>query len=145
MKNTVVKAFYILAVILVLCNLIFCMRDSFIIRIDDLPAGVKTAQSVSPNGTRVLNVYTVDNSFGTAVRVALQKNGNAKEQNIYWQVKTDRSQIEWMDENNVSINGVVVNIGMNGIYDCRRGLSILREGSMEGSFNEKIVLPEIRK
>lgn len=142
MKKAVLKILYIFAAAVVLCNLICCMRDNFILDMEELPSGTPTEIFVSPSGNRVLTVYLVKNSFGTAVRAALTENGKTDGRNVYWQVSTDRSEVHWLDEGNVSVNDVVINVGMGGSYDCRRGLSIIQEGSMEGGFDPLAKTPD---
>lgn len=130
MKTYFFRALYTIAAVLMLVNMILSIRDSVNVSIDELPQGQKVYSVNSPDGLKTLNIYSVGNSLGNAVRGELYYGNETR--NVYWQTGLDNVESMWLDDTSVSINGVVLNVVGGADYDCRRGYSIFLEGSIEG-------------
>ncbi len=139
MKKIALITLYGLAALVLLSNLVFVVRDSLVVQIEDLPEGQQVGAVKSPDGRKTLKLYSVKNSLGSAVRAEVVEKGKIA-RNVYWQVDTDRTDAYWLNRRAVIINGVTIDVGAGDSYDCRSGLSILREGSIKGEFDEP--LPE---
>ncbi|WP_035186095.1 DUF5412 family protein [Alteribacter aurantiacus] len=78
------------------------------------------AESTSPDGTYTINAY-LNNEHATAPFTVLGElvfnNEKKRSKKIYWD-KTDRGQIEWMDNTTVVINGVKIHLP-DETYDFR--------------------------
>ncbi len=87
--------------------------------ISNLPTGELITESTSPNGEYTIKTYlcggnaTVDFSIRGELLI---KSKNP--QNIYWEYKTNKSIIKWLNNNTVVINGHEINLP-NGKYDWR--------------------------
>ena len=140
MRTKILKVVYLMAFLIVAINLVFIIRDNSNISMENLPVGEKLYSVDSPAGDKTLTVYCINNSFGTAIRADVKSAAGVR--NVYWQTGLDGVNSDWINNMTVDINGVVLNVEAGGKYDCRRGYSIFREGSIEGrgvegSFDEK--------
>lgn len=129
MKKKLLSFVYILCALVVIINTFFTVRDSLYFTMDDLPEGKEIYSVASPSGNKILTVYSIENSIGTAVRASVKRGKNTR--NLYWQTGLCEVDSGWLDENTVIINDVEINV-KKGSYDCRRGYSILSEGALEG-------------
>ena len=77
-----------------------------------LPEGTKIETLNSPNGNYTMNAYLIDGGSlsANAIRVEIINNENEKTKNIYYSYPEDVIIFEWMDNDNVIINGVKLNI-----------------------------------
>lgn len=136
MKKVFLTIVYVLTAVVLFGNLFFLARDNFVVKIENLPEGEQVSGVASPNGKKMLKLYSVQNSLGTAVRAEVSENGKAA-RNVYWQVDTDRTDAYWISNDAVIVNGVTVDVSAGDSYDCRGGLSILQEGSIKGDLAEE--------
>lgn len=77
--------------------------------------------SPSPNAAYTITAYR-NNGGATAdyaVLCAVKNNQTGKERNIYWNYHCDQADIRWLDDQTVSINGVVLDVRKDR-YDYRR-------------------------
>lgn len=128
MKNKAIISVYILALAVALINSVFTVRDSVHFSMSLLPEGTEIYCSSSPNGSKMLKLYKINNSLGKAIRGEIVTKDSSR--CIYWQTGIDDAEYSWRDEHTVIINGVPIN-AHKGAYDCRRGYSIFSEGSLE--------------
>ncbi|WP_100372325.1 DUF5412 domain-containing protein [Bacillus sp. FJAT-45037] len=80
--------------------------------------------STSPNGTYTINAYISDGGATTSYAVLGELVFNEKKKRpkkIYWQYRTEKAEIEWMDDQTVMINKVKLNLP-HETYDYRRGV-----------------------
>ncbi|MBP0723728.1 hypothetical protein J5Y03_00850 [Bacillus sp. RG28] len=85
------------------------------------PKGDFIEQSTSPKGTYTVKTFLINGGATTdfAVRGELIFNKNkSKCKNIYWEYHTSKSNIYWIDENTISINGHEISLPY-GKYDYR--------------------------
>ncbi len=79
------------------------------------------ATSDSPDASYTITAYL--NNGGTttdyAVLCAVKNNKTGKERNIYWNYHCQSSNIQWLDNKTVSINGVELDVTKD-LYDYRR-------------------------
>ena len=93
----------------------------------------KSAEFLSPEGDKKIEVYLVRNSLGVAVRAQyLPTDESLLPRNIYWQTDTDLTDVVWQSNRHVNINGVVINVDGGYAYDSRKGASIFRSGALGG-------------
>lgn len=129
MKKTIfLKIYYFIALILVVVECFFIVKSTTAVDINDLPKGDFQFENVSPNGEIKLKVYKLENSICSSVRVAAEIEGETS--NVYWQTHEENMDVLWLNDSEVLINGVLLNVQEGGSYDCRSGLSIFTEGSV---------------
>lgn len=131
-KNRIFEAYYFITLAIVIVNSIFFVKDSFFFSMNDLPSGSLQYSVSSPNNKFSVSVYKVENNLGTAVRVEAVKTDRKKykARNIFWQTDITDVTLQWIDGDVIIINEVPINIADGGYYDCRRGMSIMTEGSI---------------
>ncbi len=125
--KTALRIFYAVTAIVVIFNTVFLIKDGIYFDINKLPAGTLAGSTVSPDGSKTLNVYEIDNSVGCAVRGEIVENGKAK--NVYWQTDIEGVSFYFSDDNAVTIGSVSLDLKKGDVYDCRRGVSLFQEGS----------------
>lgn len=101
--------------------LIVCLLFLVIGCLSRLPTGTLIKSSVSPNGTYVVNAYLCDGgaTVDQAIRAEAVHVETGKSRNIYWQYHAYDAQIEWLDDNVVTVNGITLNV-MHDMYDYRK-------------------------
>ena len=85
-----------------------------------LPKGEFMYGVESPNGEYTVNAYLCNGgaTVAYAVRGEVVNNETGKKRNIYWDYKIKTAEIEWINNDVVSINGHVLNIHTDS-YDYR--------------------------
>ena len=85
-----------------------------------LPHGEFMYEVESPNGEYTVNAYLCNGgaTVAYAVRGEVVNNETGKKRNIYWDYKIKTAEIEWINNDVVSINGHVLNIHTDS-YDYR--------------------------
>ena len=85
-----------------------------------LPQGEFMCGVESPNGEYTVNAYLCNGgaTVAYAVRGEVVNNETGKKRNIYWDYKLKTAEIEWINNDVVSINGHVLNIHTDS-YDYR--------------------------
>lgn len=79
-------------------------------------------KSVSPDGEYKINIYLQNGgaTTGYAVLCVLHKNNDVNPiRNIYWNYPCDKAEIEWVDNDTVIINGVIIDDVFKDKYDWR--------------------------
>lgn len=87
----------------------------------NLPKGEYITKSTSPNGEYTIKLYLCsgNSTVDFSVRGELIINSFIKKKkNIYWQYKTDESNITWITKQRVLINGTEIKVP-DGKYDWR--------------------------
>ena len=130
-KTAAFKIFYIAALFMTLVNIFFFVKDSFFFKMSDLPTGKLIATLDSSNGVGTLSMYRVENSLGSAIRVQYNDSAGKEHTNVFWQTDIDIADMEWVNDENIMVNNIMINVAKGGYYDCRRGMSIMTEGSIE--------------
>lgn len=74
----------------------------------------------SPDGKYTISAYLNNGGATTdyAVLCSVRNNETEKEKNIYWNYNCSEAQIDWTDEDTVTINGVKLNVTKD-TYDYR--------------------------
>lgn len=85
-----------------------------------LPTGEYLTEETSPDGSYTLKAYVSSTSLSAdAVRGELVFNKrNGKTKNIYWNYRESTANIEWLDNQTVSINGHTLEVP-NEKFDFR--------------------------
>lgn len=75
----------------------------------------------SPNGKYTVTAYLNNGGATTSYAVlgVLKNNETNKEKNIYWQYKTEKANMEWINDNTIEINGRELNVEKD-VYDYRK-------------------------
>lgn len=78
-------------------------------------------ESTSPNGTYTVITYLNNGGATTDYSVLgiVKNNKNDKTKNIYWEYHCDKSDMKWINDETIKINGKTLNVN-NDIYDFRR-------------------------
>lgn len=134
MKNICFKILYVITAVVVIVELALTVKGSLFTDIADLPVGELSYSAVSPSGEKYMNVYQVKNNLGTAVRGEIVTPDNSH--NIFWQTDIETVDVYWVDEQNIVINGIMLNCDDTFGYDCRRGYSLFDDGALEQNFME---------
>ena len=129
-KGILFLCFYILAFLVMIINSVYIVVNNVFLDISDVPNGTKHESFISPDGTMVLEVYLVESKMGNAVRVT--KTENNKTENIFWQTNASKATVTWplSNDERVMINGIVLDLTKDEIYDCRSMRSIFNDGLM---------------
>ncbi len=127
-KNIFIYIYFFTALLVVLVNSFFLIKDNFFINIENVPNGVYEYSEFSPDGKIELRVYNVDLTIGNCVRISETKNNNTR--NIFWQTGADRVTIKWKNKNDVVINGIELDLNNGEFFDCRSISSIFNDGYM---------------
>ena len=114
------------AVIVILINVAFTVRDAFFYSLDNLPTGTHIRddylQEILFSEGHLLKVYQVNATkhSPSAVRVEYYNDKTEERKTIYWQIGTEETMIYWHEDNTsmVTINGVPINFETE-VYDCR--------------------------
>ena len=125
---TVVSYSFDFAFLVILINVVYLVLDNVYIDISDVPSGEYITSYSSADGETVLKVYKVETAIGNAIRVSKTKN-NVTE-NIFWQANSSSANVYWAGKNIVIINGIVLNISEDEVYDSRSMRSIFNDGLM---------------
>ncbi len=132
MKNILFKLVYIVTAAVVLVEGIIGIKNELFTDIADLPKGKKLYSIAAPSGDRAMNIYVVSNNLGDAIRGEIVT--DKETYNIFWQTGIDNVNAYWADDKNVIINNVAINSDDTFGYDCRRGISLFDEGTLEQNF-----------
>lgn len=136
MKNIGFKILYVFTAIVMIIEIGFSVKESLFTDISELPPGVISYSITSPTGSKKLNIYTVKNNFGCAVRGEIENDN--KSHNIFWQTGIEEVTASWLDDETVLINEIPLNADDTFGYDCRRGYSLFDEGSLDENFTRSI-------
>ena len=130
MKSKVITAvIYVIAAVITILNTVFGMAESLFPNLDKLPKGNSVYSSISPDGKSELKVYTVSNSVGDAVRGEVSYKGkNVK--NVYWETDVIFDSAEWIGNDVIRINDILLDMKSDDVYDSRRGVSLFRSGAL---------------
>ncbi|AMA74780.1 hypothetical protein ACH33_14585 [Aneurinibacillus sp. XH2] len=87
----------------------------------NLPKGDFIKKVDSPDKNYTIQMYIVNGgaTVSTAVRGELITNKKGTKKNIYWDYKTSDTNVKWLDNDTVSINGHEINVEKD-VYDFRR-------------------------
>ena len=121
---------YVFALAITLVNVFFTVKSSLFADINKLPQGEILYTVSSPSGDKAINVYCVENSLGSAVRAELETDG--KLINVFWQTGIDSVEVSWTNDDVAVINSIPLDVCHGGFYDCRNGVSLFKEGALEG-------------
>lgn len=147
MKNSFgFKFLYIVTVLVMIINVAFELHSSLFFDISDLPKGTLSSSVTSPDGKAVVNIYTLKNTIGSAVRgeAVTENNGKVSVRNIFWQTDLENADIKWANSHTAIINGVYINLYKGDTYDCRRGTSLFQEGALEGGAADSIAPEKVK-
>ncbi len=127
-KGKIFQIYYLIALIVILVNSVFLVKDNFFINIESVPDGVYQDTSFSPDESIELKVYKIELPVGNSVRVTETKDG--KTRNIFWQTGVKKAKIKWKNDEVVIINGIDLNLEDGEYFDCRSISSIFNDGLM---------------
>ena len=128
MRKRVLFAIYYIVVFLVCAvNCFYMLKSTLFFDISSLPKGKYCYSVESPDGEIILNVYKVENNICSSVRIEAVKSEEKK--NIFWQTNADTVDLVWLNQDEISVNNMLINVAEGGTYDCRQGTAIFMEGS----------------
>ncbi|GAA0675143.1 DUF5412 family protein [Clostridium cadaveris] len=114
------KFFVILTSLFIILSSIFFINKYLNSRILNLPDGELIEESTSPNGKYTIKTYLCDGNATVDFSVRAELLTNSKNpKNIYWEYKTNKSKIKWLNNTTVIINGHKLKLP-NDIYDWRK-------------------------
>lgn len=115
--------------LIVLCSLIGLMcfivfiscMNYFFFSMYHLPEGELMDTVYSPDESYIINSYLTDGgaTVASSVRCEVVTVSTGQRRNIYWQYRCKTSEIVWIDETTVSINGKELNV-ITDSYDWRK-------------------------
>ena len=130
-KNSLYIIVYILTFAVTAVNLSYAIKGSLFSDINSLPEGNMVSCTLSPKKDRKINVYVVKNALGEAVRAECS-DSEGKTENVFWQTGISKVDVYWQGNTIAVINGIPIDVGHGGYYDCRRGKSLFQSGAIEG-------------
>ena len=105
---------------LVVLGVIVCVIVyHFFFSMNNLPSGELIFSAESPNGQYTINLYLVNGGATTDYAVRGELCDGKQTKNIYWQYHEHRSNVSWIGEHEVEINGITLDV-RSDIYDWRR-------------------------
>jgi hypothetical protein len=113
------KALIILTIIafaVTIFNTVGMVFDTFFYTMEDLPKGTFCDTDTSPDGTKVVNAYVIENPLGNAVRCEVVEGGETR--NFFWKVGAESANVQFTDNDRVYINGDYYYY--KGTYDSRK-------------------------
>lgn len=114
------KKFLFIPIIILILSLIFCINNYLNSRIFNLPVGTFINESTSPDGIYTIKTYLCSGNATVDFSVRGELLTNSKNpKNIYWEYKTNKAKIKWLNNDTVSINGHILKLP-NEIYDWRK-------------------------
>lgn len=116
-NNKLIRSLILLILIMLALNITSKLKYSMY----NLPKGEYITKSTSPNGEYTIKLYLCsgNSTVDFSVRGELITNSFIKKKkNIYWQYKTDESNITWITKQRVLINGTEIKVP-DGKYDWR--------------------------
>lgn len=114
------KNFFLISFIAILFISIFFINKYLNSRILNLPVGTLINESTSPDGKYTIKSYLCDGNATVDYSVRCELLTNSKNpKNIYWEYKTNKTLIKWLNNDTVSINGHNLKLP-NSIYDWRK-------------------------
>ena len=127
-KKILYYAFYSLALLVILVNSFFLIKDNYFINIESVPTGEFQYSNLSPDKATKLDVYFIDMPVGKSIRITETVNSNTR--NIFWQTGVENVKIRWKDNSTVIINGIDLDLSKEEYFDCRSISSIFNDGLM---------------
>lgn len=128
-KGTLFYLYYFLALVIIVANAVFLIKDNYFLDIESVPEGEFQFSEYSPKKSTILRVYTLDTTAGKkSVRVSeTSANGT---RNIFWQADVQDVEIVWKNDYIVLINDIDLNLREEEYFDCRSINSIFNDGEM---------------
>lgn len=127
-KGVLFYIYYGIALLVIIVNSFFLIKDNFFISIESVPEGTYQYSDFSPNKSTELKVYLIELPVGESIRISQTKDG--KTSNLFWEAGVSRAKIKWKNENHVEINGVDLDLKENETFDSRSISSIFNDGLM---------------
>lgn len=128
-KGILFYFYYFLALVIVIANAFFVIKDNFFLDIESVPAGEFQYSEYSPKMSRLLKVYTVDTGVGKK-SVRISETNEDGTHNIFWQSDVKDVKIVWKNDYVVIINDIDLNLRKEEYFDCRSINSIFNDGEM---------------
>lgn len=77
-----------------------------------LPKGENIETIISPDGLNTMNAYFIDGGTLSAnsIRVEMVNNEDGIAKNIYWGYRENEVSLEWLNNEYVVVNGIILNI-----------------------------------
>ena len=87
--------------------------------IDNLPTGELQTTSTSPDGKYEVKLYLYSGGATTGYYMRGELVEENKKKNIYWKCDEFRTEISWIDNHTVNINGKELDV-RHDVYDWRK-------------------------
>ena len=124
-----------LAIVVVIANIAFVIKDSFYYNLENLPTGTPIPYIVDEQGAiysfsdqkylfdqekggYYIRFYEVIADGKQGIRAEVCKDSTGERKTIYWQIGETANMISWEDYTVVTINGVTIDFSKD-VYDCR--------------------------
>lgn len=102
----------LLLIIAILAVTLYMFLETDLSELDGKGEPLQTVES--PSGEYSATAFRIDEggaTVGAQVRVAItSKDGNFSDVTVYWDLYSDTATIEWINENELTINGVKINL-----------------------------------
>ena len=99
---------------------LFVFSSCAAIGMKNLPEGELINSVYSPDKSHVINAYLVNGgaTVDFSVRCEVREVSSDDKRNIYWNYHCESAEVEWIDNETVSINSIILNIYKDS-YDWR--------------------------
>lgn len=96
----------------------------FFFSMSALPDGELIGEYPNSDRTRTVKIYLCGGNATTdfAIKGKIFENNNGKEKTIYWTYHESEANVQWLDDENIKINGKTLNT-CRDVYDYRREIS----------------------
>lgn len=121
MKHKYILLFSIIVIALIGGYAVYSVFNLFSSSLQNLPKGELVNQIDSPDKDYTFKVYLCNGGATTDYAIRGEVNFNRmkkKPKNIYWQYHQDNVDVKWVDNEVISINGLLLNV-LSDEYDYR--------------------------
>jgi len=112
---------YFLLFMVSLITILYIVMDYYFFNLKHLPEGELLIEEVSPTGIYTVRTYLNNGNATVASAVrgeVIAHEANERKRNIYWQYRIEESNVIWISDHIVSINGVELDVRKDE-YDYR--------------------------
>ena len=122
MKSTLKVIGILFAILIGIILLLTLTMNYFFFSMHHLPKGELLTEVESPEGQYTVRAYLTNGgatvSYAVRGEVIYHEKKN-KTKNIYWQYREENADIVWIDDHNVSFNGIELDVRKD-VYDYRK-------------------------
>lgn len=122
MKSALKVTGILFAIIAGIVLVLALTMNYFFFSMHHLPKGELLTEVESPGGQYTVKAYLTNGGATVSYAVrgeVVYHDKKEKKKNIYWQYREEKAEIVWLDDQNVSINGIELDVRKD-VHDYRK-------------------------